>query len=95
MPEEFYKNSIIEKPKDRDLGNFKSIIFNLNWPYNVRNKLQFFEIKVCHASAWDVDGKDVRIKQCTRIEHEDFVTAHHELGKFVKSSIEKDQILKY
>lgn len=36
---------------------------------------------VCHASAWDVDGKeDVRLKACLRITGEDFITVHHELG---------------
>jgi peptidyl-dipeptidase A len=36
---------------------------------------------VCHASAWDIDGKDdVRIKMCTDVTGEDFVTIHHELG---------------
>lgn len=36
---------------------------------------------VCHASAWDIDDKDdVRIKMCTEITAEDFVTVHHELG---------------
>ncbi|XP_039447371.1 angiotensin-converting enzyme-like isoform X2 [Culex pipiens pallens] len=36
---------------------------------------------VCHASAWDFyKTDDVRIKQCTRINMEDFFTAHHELG---------------
>uniref|UniRef100_A0A182LUT3 Angiotensin-converting enzyme n=1 Tax=Anopheles culicifacies TaxID=139723 RepID=A0A182LUT3_9DIPT len=36
---------------------------------------------VCHASAWDFYKKDdVRIKQCTRINMEDFFTVHHELG---------------
>ena len=36
---------------------------------------------VCHASAWDVDGKnDVRLKMCIQIRGEDFVTVHHELG---------------
>ncbi len=35
----------------------------------------------CHASAWDVDNKeDLRIKMCTKINGEDFVTVHHELG---------------
>ena len=36
---------------------------------------------VCHASAWDVhfDG-DLRIKMCTKINHEDLLTIHHELG---------------
>jgi peptidyl-dipeptidase A len=36
---------------------------------------------VCHASAWDVDNKnDIRIKMCTKVTAEDFVTVHHELG---------------
>jgi peptidyl-dipeptidase A len=35
---------------------------------------------VCHASAWDVDPKDYRIKMCTDINAEDFQTIHHELG---------------
>ena len=36
---------------------------------------------VCHASAWDVDyNNDLRIKMCIKINHEDFVTIHHELG---------------
>jgi peptidyl-dipeptidase A len=36
---------------------------------------------VCHASAWDVDDKqDIRIKMCTKVNGEDFVTVHHELG---------------
>ncbi len=36
---------------------------------------------VCHASAWDVDNvNDLRIKMCTRVNAEDFQTAHHELG---------------
>jgi peptidyl-dipeptidase A len=36
---------------------------------------------VCHASAWDIDNKqDVRIKMCTKVNADDFVTVHHELG---------------
>lgn len=36
---------------------------------------------VCHASAWDFcNGKDFRIKQCTLINMNHFVTAHHEMG---------------
>ncbi len=36
---------------------------------------------VCHASAWDIDWvDDVRIKMCIRINEDDFVTIHHELG---------------
>ncbi|MEZ5896207.1 MAG: M2 family metallopeptidase [Parvularculaceae bacterium] len=36
---------------------------------------------VCHASAWDLDSRDdIRIKMCTTVGAEDFVTIHHELG---------------
>ena len=36
---------------------------------------------VCHASAWNVDDvDDLRIKMCTKVNADDFVTIHHELG---------------
>ncbi|BAK67040.1 putative M2 family peptidase [Sphingobium sp. SYK-6] len=36
---------------------------------------------VCHASAWDVDNRnDIRVKMCTKVNSDDFVTIHHELG---------------
>jgi peptidyl-dipeptidase A len=36
---------------------------------------------VCHASAWDVENSnDLRIKMCIKVNQEDFVTIHHELG---------------
>lgn len=36
---------------------------------------------VCHASAWNVDNRDdLRIKMCIRVNGDDFVTIHHELG---------------
>ncbi len=36
---------------------------------------------VCHADAWDIDNKDdLRIKMCSQVRDEDFVTIHHELG---------------
>ncbi len=36
---------------------------------------------VCHASAWDVElNDDLRIKMCIKIDHEDLITIHHELG---------------
>ncbi|RHW17126.1 peptidase M2 family protein [Sphingomonas gilva] len=35
----------------------------------------------CHASAWDIDNKDdLRIKMCIKVNGDDFVTIHHELG---------------
>jgi peptidyl-dipeptidase A len=36
---------------------------------------------VCHASAWDVHyDNDTRIKMCIKINQEDLITIHHELG---------------
>jgi peptidyl-dipeptidase A len=36
---------------------------------------------VCHASAWDVNlNGDLRIKMCIKVDHEDLITLHHELG---------------
>jgi peptidyl-dipeptidase A len=36
---------------------------------------------VCHASAWDLNNEDdIRIKMCTKVNADDFVTVHHELG---------------
>ncbi|HZF44785.1 MAG TPA: M2 family metallopeptidase [Sphingomonadaceae bacterium] len=36
---------------------------------------------VCHASAWDIDNKDdIRIKMCIKVNGDDFITIHHELG---------------
>jgi peptidyl-dipeptidase A len=35
---------------------------------------------ICHASAWDLDNKDdIRIKMCTKVNGDDFVTIHHVL----------------
>ncbi len=46
---------------------------------------------VCHASAWDVENsQDLRIKMCIKINAEDFVTIHHELGhNFYQRAYEK------
>ncbi|MBM4782896.1 MAG: M2 family metallopeptidase [Archangiaceae bacterium] len=36
---------------------------------------------VCHASAWDVTySNDLRIKMCIKLDEEDLITVHHELG---------------
>jgi peptidyl-dipeptidase A len=36
---------------------------------------------VCHASAWDIDNKDdLRIKMCIKVNADEFVVIHHELG---------------
>lgn len=55
MPRTFWNNSVLEKPKDREM--------------------------ICHASAWDMsDGKDFRIKMCTKINMDQLMTVHHEMG---------------
>uniref|UniRef100_A0A182R0V2 Angiotensin-converting enzyme n=1 Tax=Anopheles farauti TaxID=69004 RepID=A0A182R0V2_9DIPT len=47
---------------------------------------------VCHASAWDFcDGQDFRIKMCTNINMEDFITVHHEMGHIMYYILYKDQ----
>ena len=47
---------------------------------------------VCHASAWDLDNKDdLRIKMCTKVNGDDFVTIHHELGHNYYQRAYKDQ----
>lgn len=36
---------------------------------------------VCHASAWDVTfSNDLRLKMCIKVDAEDLITVHHELG---------------
>lgn len=50
----------------------------------------------CHASAWDVDNEeDLRIKMCTKINGEDFVTVHHELGHNFYQRAYKEQPFYY
>ena len=51
---------------------------------------------VCHASAWDLDNEDdIRIKMCTRVNADDFVTVHHELGHNYYQRAYKDQPFLY
>ncbi|XP_069801979.1 angiotensin-converting enzyme 2 [Dendropsophus ebraccatus] len=35
---------------------------------------------VCHPTAWDLGMDDFRIKMCSKVNMEDFLTVHHELG---------------
>ena len=51
---------------------------------------------VCHASAWDIDNRDdIRIKMCTLVNADDFVTVHHELGHNYYQRAYKDQPFLY
>ncbi|XP_071788169.1 angiotensin-converting enzyme-like isoform X1 [Asterias amurensis] len=50
------------------------------WEHSMIEKPDDREV-VCHASAWDFSNqKDFRIKQCTDITMDDFITIHHEMG---------------
>ncbi len=50
------------------------------WTRSQFNKPADREV-VCHASAWNIDNvDDLRIKMCIKVDAEDFVTIHHELG---------------
>ncbi|MBL8784491.1 MAG: M2 family metallopeptidase [Deltaproteobacteria bacterium] len=65
LPESFWANTMLTKPKDREV--------------------------VCHASAWDVTyAGDVRIKMCIKVDEEDFITVHHELGHIYYFMLYKD-----
>jgi peptidyl-dipeptidase A len=48
----------------------------------------------CHASAWDLDDKDdLRIKMCIKVNSDDFVVIHHELGHNYYQRAYRDQPL--
>ncbi len=50
------------------------------WQRSQFKKPQDREV-VCHASAWDVTyNDDLRIKMCIKLDEEDLITVHHELG---------------
>lgn len=51
------------------------------WEKSVIKKPEDGRDLVCHASAWDFYGNDdYRIKMCTKVTAEDFVTVNHEMG---------------
>ena len=65
------------------------------WQRSLFLKPQDREV-VCHASAWDLDNvDDLRIKMCIKIDQEDFVTIHHELGHNFYQRAYKDQSMIY
>ena len=65
------------------------------WQRSLFTKPQDREV-VCHASAWDLDNvDDLRIKMCIKIDEEDFVTIHHELGHNFYQRAYKDQSIIY
>lgn len=51
------------------------------WKKSMLEKPKDGRSVVCHASAWDFAvNKDVRVKMCTNLNQDDFITIHHELG---------------
>merc|ERR550525_2138706 len=51
------------------------------WEGSIIKKPEDGRDLTCHASAWDFyNGEDFRIKQCTRVNQEDFITVNHEMG---------------
>ncbi|XP_014283834.1 angiotensin-converting enzyme isoform X2 [Halyomorpha halys] len=63
----------------------------LFWERSLIEKPEGKEL-VCHASAWDFyNGEDFRIKMCTRIEMDDLLTIHHEMGHIQYYLQYKDQ----
>jgi peptidyl-dipeptidase A len=50
------------------------------WERSMFQKPEGKEV-VCHASAWNVEFEDdLRIKMCIKVDYDDFITLHHELG---------------
>ncbi len=65
--------------------NFYSSLGFASLPATFWDRSQFVKPRdrevVCHASAWDIDAADdVRVKMCIKVDGDDFVTIHHELG---------------
>jgi peptidyl-dipeptidase A len=61
------------------------------WQRSLLTKPQDRDV-VCHASAWQLDGKDdVRIKMCIRPTAEEFTVIHHELGHIYYDLAYKNQ----
>ncbi|CAH2219630.1 angiotensin-converting enzyme 2 [Pelobates cultripes] len=63
---------------------FKSVgLFELNpnfWTNSMIEEPKDGRKVVCHPTAWDLGMDDFRIKMCTTVNMEDFLTVHHELG---------------
>ncbi|XP_024425698.2 angiotensin-converting enzyme 2 [Desmodus rotundus] len=63
---------------------FKSVgLFSMTqgfWDNSMLTKPDDGREVVCHPTAWDLGNKDFRIKMCTKVTMDDFLTAHHEMG---------------
>ena len=77
MPKEFWEGSIIEKPDDgRELTCHASA-----WDF-YNNKVEKWEngLEIFKRTVLLFIIQDFRIKQCTRVNQEDFITVNHEMG---------------
>uniref|UniRef100_A0A8B9QJU7 Angiotensin-converting enzyme n=1 Tax=Apteryx owenii TaxID=8824 RepID=A0A8B9QJU7_APTOW len=50
------------------------------WNYSMLTEPTDNRKVVCHPTAWDMGKKDYRIKMCTKVTMDNFLTAHHEMG---------------
>ncbi|XP_077419830.1 angiotensin-converting enzyme 2 isoform X2 [Vanacampus margaritifer] len=58
-----------------------SKMFDNFWTNSMLVKPEDGRKVVCHPTAWDMgNGKDFRIKMCTKVNMENFLTVHHEMG---------------
>jgi len=64
------------------------------WDYSLFTEPQDRVVQ-CHASAWDLDYDDYRIKMCIKKDGEDFVVIHHELGHNFYQRAYRDQPIFY
>jgi peptidyl-dipeptidase A len=89
-------NDTADTPENKKRGYWEKEMFKIGegffsslgfapLPKSFWERTQFIKPRdrevICHASAWDIDNKDdIRIKMCTKVNTDDFVTIHHELG---------------
>ena len=75
VPKEFWEGSIIKKPDDgRELTCHASAWDFYNGKVEIKRRKDMTSFKLL------LDFQDFRIKQCTRVNQEDFITVNHEMG---------------
>lgn len=90
-------NSIIEKPLKKLIVCHASAWVCADKLFEWRAfRTQFSFLFVFYRLRQDFcDGKDFRIKQCTSVDHKNFITAHHEMGHIQYYILYKDQPLPF
>lgn len=77
MPPEFWKESMLEKPKDREVVCHASA-----WEFC--NGKDFRLERIAFLVIYQVNFNDFliwyRVKQCTRVSAKDLIVVHHEMG---------------